>query len=135
MLGDRHRPRRNCSWTNLRRIIIQTCSRNKLVACLLRRLWLCHTAYRVDHKKRLFPYIFYDPPDISNEAKSKATSDHWRRSKQLAPRGLLSNHDSLIPFAPSSGIRSSLTLFQAETQLVSTNNTSQVVSTLGRVET
>ena len=39
--------------------------------------------------------------------KSKANSDHWRRSKQLssneeASRGQLSNHDILIPFPPSS---------------------------------
>ena len=48
--------------------------------------------------------------------KSKANHDHWLRSKQLSPneegsRGLLSNHDILILFAPSSRIRSSLTLF------------------------
>ena len=47
--------------------------------------------------------------------KSKAFSDPWQRSKQLssneeASRGLLSNHDILILFAPSSGFRSSLTL-------------------------
>ena len=47
--------------------------------------------------------------------KSKAFPDPWRRSKQLSSnkegsRGLLSNHDILIPFAPSSRIRSSLTL-------------------------
>ena len=51
--------------------------------------------------------------------KSQAFSDPWRRSKQLsyneeASRRLLSNHDILIPFAPSSKIKSSLTVFHHE---------------------
>ena len=46
---------------------------------------------------------------------SQAFSDPWRRSKQLssnekASREVLSNHNIFIPFAPSSRIRSSLTL-------------------------
>ena len=47
--------------------------------------------------------------------KSQANPDHWRRTKQLSSneevsRELLSNRDILIPFAPSSRIRTSLTL-------------------------
>ena len=87
-------------------------------------IWVIHGPRPSPSQTRRFPVLFPSllfslSPLLSSaicipSVKSQAFSDPWRRSKQFSSnedsRGLLSNHNILIPFTPSSRTRSSLTL-------------------------